>query len=995
MPLPVLLPLLVLLASLPALYAWWRGRRIRAMPDDQLLPERLVEERKRSSYLVAAAYVVITLIGGWHLFWTIPLTLVLLMAADYPARKQIYGETWSLTQYLWFWTRLAVAFSGFWVVLGLTPFIAHLGGRRSLAVGALAGVALVLVNARFDRLFLALLRAKPLDDPSLKEAFGRIVERASVPQPRVWLADEGGGTVPTALALPGSPGSVLFFRSLVERLSTIETVAVFAHEVAHLEQYTPRVLRNINLVTLALIAVAATLPTLVAAVAPGSVMLAVALWPVFVVGLMVLRTRLHKPLELDGDRRAAVLCGDVEAVASALIRLHALARMPRRLDQEVERWASHPSLARRIQALRALGEPPAAAVARAPVTFATSSPEAVVTFDAEGLRIGSPAEGTGTVGIAQGTSALTRYGDLHELRLELKSGRRPHLVARERAGRVIRIAVREEDAAAIQRALDEVDGLLAPTGPGAALQPAGILAACASLVGLFWISVLAIFAAAAVAVFRPSAPTLSAASAAAISGGGIVWWSSGQAVHPAALVLIGLGIAIAAVAFRARRLELDTPERLVAGGALLVLGLGTLITWGAGVLLPGLTALRLHRALAMTPGVAVFPLSLAALLIAYANGRSRPVTVAHRISSLFAVSLTMLGILPVAAAAPFFLERTVRDPLVASAPRFGIVDATIEVEHTFRLKGVADAVRLSPGGGWISVATYEEDPESENMPFALLARNGRRLQIDAAEIAFVDDEQVAVIVRDDNGLVLSVRRLESGLPVAWSERLPHLFVGRLDVSSRRRTWRATGWSENGDPVRLAGAIGEAGHEERRWSSPDAERTQRVWFVASGDTAVRLEAFDQPSLASLFAQGPGLGHLAQGYRHLAWADGSGVHPVATELKANCVDPPDGDVSVTCAAFDGVDSRVFRVGDGITPVANLRGGLWLREQDADGTLLGVLDGDHVLVQAGARRVVRLANEDDGWSDVTYAAGRAARTSIADGDRSIVEVGRVVVR
>ena len=105
---------LAFLIAVPALYAWWRGRRIRAMPDDQLLPERLVEERK--------------IAGGWHLVWTVPLTVILLVAADFPARRQIYGETWTLGAYLWFMTRWFAAFNGFWVALALAPTLIHLSG---------------------------------------------------------------------------------------------------------------------------------------------------------------------------------------------------------------------------------------------------------------------------------------------------------------------------------------------------------------------------------------------------------------------------------------------------------------------------------------------------------------------------------------------------------------------------------------------------------------------------------------------------------------------------------------------------------------------------------------------------------------------------------------------------------------------------------------------------------------------------------------------------
>jgi Zn-dependent protease with chaperone function len=70
--------------------------------------------------------------------------------------------------------------------------------------------------------------------------------------------------------------------------------------------------------------------------------------------------------ETESDLRAAALCGDPEALVRGLVKLHLHARIPRRYDVDIERAASHPSLVRRIQAIRAgalqrsssLGPPP-------------------------------------------------------------------------------------------------------------------------------------------------------------------------------------------------------------------------------------------------------------------------------------------------------------------------------------------------------------------------------------------------------------------------------------------------------------------------------------------------------------------------------------------------------------------------------------------------------------------------------------------------------------
>ena len=121
------------------------------------------------------------------------------------------------------------------------------------------------------------------------------------------------------------------------------------------------------------------------------------------------------------------------------------------------------------------------------------------------------------------------------------------------------------------------------------------------------------------------------------------------------------------VAIRGRRADLDTPERIVAFGTIAVLTLGTLASWATGVLLPGASAFRLHRVVGTGTGVVVFPLSLAALLYAWAAGRSPR----RRLSLALAMPLTLLGLVPIAAASQMFLRLAVDDPLVVPAPRDG------------------------------------------------------------------------------------------------------------------------------------------------------------------------------------------------------------------------------------------------------------------------------------------------------------------------------------
>ena len=61
------------------------------MPDDQLLPERLVEERKDSAYVLTAVLVVLMIASGWHLLWAVPLTVTLTTSSSVPKQVRWCG----------------------------------------------------------------------------------------------------------------------------------------------------------------------------------------------------------------------------------------------------------------------------------------------------------------------------------------------------------------------------------------------------------------------------------------------------------------------------------------------------------------------------------------------------------------------------------------------------------------------------------------------------------------------------------------------------------------------------------------------------------------------------------------------------------------------------------------------------------------------------------------------------------------------------------------
>ena len=130
-----------------------------------------------------------------------------------------------------------------------------------------------------------------------------------------------------------------------------------------------------------------------------------AVWPGVVVIALATLARRRQRDETAADLRAVALTGDADALARGLGKLHTLAHVLRRRDSDLERRASHPSLARRLRAIRA-------ATGAAP-----SALEGPASFDAPG-GAGSVTFHDEHIDWVRRGQAPTRfaYGDLFELR---------------------------------------------------------------------------------------------------------------------------------------------------------------------------------------------------------------------------------------------------------------------------------------------------------------------------------------------------------------------------------------------------------------------------------------------------------------------------------------------------------------------------------------------------------------------------------------------------
>ena len=252
----------VLLALTPGILRWYWGRALGRLVDDPILPERLLASQRRHQLVIFTATVGMFLLAVDQVVWLIQLLFLGYLAAGYPLRKRLYNETWSVPAYLGFFGRLIVSVYGFWILLLAAPFIQSQVGRADWMTGAAIAGVLLAWNERAADLLRWNLRAQPITDPVLVARFDQIVRAArGVGSPRFEFVDMRGGAVANALALPSltRPG-VLFTSTLLDLLDADETIAISAHEIAHLEYYNRRRLtagRNVNIL-LILMAISAT-----------------------------------------------------------------------------------------------------------------------------------------------------------------------------------------------------------------------------------------------------------------------------------------------------------------------------------------------------------------------------------------------------------------------------------------------------------------------------------------------------------------------------------------------------------------------------------------------------------------------------------------------------------------------------------------------------------------------------------------------------------------
>jgi Zn-dependent protease with chaperone function len=889
-----------ILALTPGMYRWWSGRRLSA--DDPALPERLYADRVRRAPVTAFVIALILALAWPHAIWAIPLTLLTQTLAAYPLRRRLFGETWTLPAYLVWTLRATVALWGFHLLLLAMPLLVLAARKHGLTIALVLLIVLEAWSWWYPRVLLALVGAQRLPPEQWAPGFDRVLGGARVPAPHVWHTGPPGSRIANALALPTlGTCHVLFTDTLLERLTEEERTAVLAHEVSHLELFTTALLRRWHVATLARIVTGASLALVVQYVEPGRAWIAWTTWPILVLGSIVLRGRAIRTQETPSDLRAVELCGNAEAVISGLIKVHETARLPRRWAASFERRASHPSLARRIQAIRsAAGLSEHASSARLPIVLRGDNDRTAVVLETERVRhlsgVPNKAETLDTLLTSAEASVALPYASVAELRVAVGRDHRPILTLADQTGRRWTTRLSPEAVPQVQEALDLVDARLPAAVPAFQDPRRHVRVPLAAIVAAAFVAMPSVAAllVAALAIVTPSQATVWAAAVAALADG---LFAAARA-RSSARVALDFAV-VAAGVWTLWRLRRTTLQRIDDRWVHAVLAVFTMLLWGAVLWAEHTNLIALHIAVRQQPALLVLPLAVATAWIRSGTLLSR----AAPLPLLLSVGSLVL-------ATPMAVRAVLRDPLHVATTPIAIRRTRLEPMHVLATRASAGLVAFSPSGRWFA-ATEDDEYNDEDVrltqTYDIGNVDGRRQTLRADALAFLDDESVVLLVRRDDSYALQQRSLADVTRTTWEVALQRAQLGTFAVNATTRRW-SLHWTSGRTAAltRLEGEIGTPFVRERRWTT--ARGPVYVAWLAGADAEPLGMEYDYSRRLRLFEPWRTLLDLPW---HVPLTMRLGTHAqsgLRSQLTGECYDAAPGQ-PVLCVVRDGTGSQVW--------------------------------------------------------------------------------------
>jgi Zn-dependent protease with chaperone function len=938
-------------AVLPAVLAFWWGRRLEQTTDDAALFDQRTANRTRNSFAFAACVTLICISGGSNWIWGLPLLVVTRLSVGYKLRKRLFNETWSIFGYASFFTRLCIAAFGFWILLGFSPWLVSLTGSRGWAAAAVMATVMIAFNEGYGCVFRKILRARRVDDPTITSRFDLMVSACALRNVALEQVDMRGGGLVNAVALPSTQWpAVVMTNTLMERLDPDETAAILAHELAHLEHYTPARLKTLNRVNYALIISGTSLTPIAQMLFPQVLSALMWVWQLVLLTTMVVRAKDRQANETASDMRAIALSGNPDALARALVKIHAAGRIARRWDVEWERHATHPSLARRIQAIHAAAGIAPAKLGESAVFASTDGSS--VTFHGDRLVWSEHGEATHSL----------PYGALAMVRVDATSPKTPRLVAIDTRNRRWELPLNRDDMSRAQAVLDIVDGHLgaASAPPPVSLMLPRVIALTAVIVALSvqpWTAALIAALAAAV----PALPIVGAAAGASIGAAAIALRTQANWITDwepwMAFALLAAGVLLLVVNIANRRETI--PKR--ATRMMLAIGIVAIVSWIPICFSTG-SVVDLHFAFLQRPSLTVFAFALGVGLAFMPRPLARYASAA----------VTAAAVAALMAGSTAFLDRFAHDPFVARAQPLQVRHITGDPIAKFDVDFTVDRMLLSPAGRFVAIA--DDDDDDEITTFHAGAAGGPLTTIEADDALFVTEGRLLVLDHDRTGSIVRLVDLAQSARSVWSHHLD-LSGTRLSFDQASNSWRVVGWSDDDeDLVSVAGMLGSDSTSETRWKAP-MRRDSYIQALAVSDrhllaleTTYARPIVSQTALPMLASWMP---PRRASYR--LWSLGPDAIPFGeSHLVVNCPAGSSDREPPVCTAYDGSRTGFFTIDAALRQtmaLATVERRSYVYSDAGYGWMAGWWDGSPVLIRAAKGEAIRVASRA---GDRPYALG-----------------------
>ncbi len=266
---------------------------------------------------------------------------------------------------------LLAALTALFMVVGFS-----IGGSGGAVIALLFAAGMNLFTYwNADKIVLRMHDAREVDAASAPQFHGIVAElarNAGLPMPKVYIVDNPN---PNAFATGRNPenAAVAATSGLLSMLSHDEVAAVMAHELGHV--------RNRDTLVMTMVATIAGAISMIANFGlffghnreggnPLAGLLAVFLAPF---AAMIVQMAISRTREFGADRAGAEICGDPQALASALAKIAGAAqRIPNPVAQRnpaaaqlyivpigiSELFSTHPATEKRISALEAMSSAP-------------------------------------------------------------------------------------------------------------------------------------------------------------------------------------------------------------------------------------------------------------------------------------------------------------------------------------------------------------------------------------------------------------------------------------------------------------------------------------------------------------------------------------------------------------------------------------------------------------------------------------------------------------